>query len=135
MPSSIRGSATSEEHNMSRVMNGSRAAGLTLAWRFAAFRSEGFPFIPTTILLVLVFVAVFADVIAPWDPEIGTLGDRFRPPAWQGGGSEKDLLGTHHPGRDVLPRLIFGARLSMIVGFTPGLFPRILRTRLGIMSG
>src|SRR2546425_294875 len=128
MPSSIRGSATSEEQPMSRVMNGSRAAGLTLAWRFAAFRSEGFPFIRTTILVVRVFGAVFADVIAPWDPEIGTLGDRFRPRAWQVGGSEKSLLGTDPLGRDVLSRLIFGARVSMIVGFTAVLFAGILGT-------
>src|SRR2546425_9035610 len=96
MPSSIRGSATSEEHNMSRAMNGSRAAGLTLAWRFAAFRSEGFPFIPTTILLVLVFVAVFGDVIAPWGPQIGTLGHRLRAPAWLARGSEHILVGPPH---------------------------------------
>src|SRR2546425_12355640 len=134
MPSSIRGSATSEEQPMSRVMNGSRAAGLTLAWRFAAFRSEGFPFIPTTILLVLVFVAVFADVIAPWGPEIGTLGDRFRPPAWQGGGGGEYPLGTGHPGRDVLSRPIFGARVSLIGGFTPVLFAGILCTGLGTLS-
>src|SRR2546425_951084 len=116
MPSSIRGSATSEEQPMSRVMNGSRAAGLTLAWRFAAFRSEGFPFIPTTILLVLVFVAVFADVIAPWDPEIGTLGDRFRPPAWEGGGREKDLPGTQRPRRYRASRLLFGPPVPLDVG-------------------
>src|SRR2546425_649611 len=129
MPSSIRGSATSEEQTMSRVMNGSRAAGLTLAWRFAAFRSEGFPFIPTTILLVLVFVAVFADVIAPWDPEIGTLGDRFRPPAWQVGGGEKDLLGTDHPGRDGLSRLIFGARDFVRLAIVAGCSKRMIMRR------
>src|SRR2546428_13968558 len=119
MPSSIRGSATSEEQTMARVMNGSRAAGLTLGWRFAAFRSEGFPFIPTTILLVLVFVAVFADVIAPWDPEIGTLGDRFRPPAWQGGGGGKDLLGPRHPRPGGALRPVFGAGRPLTVGFPP----------------
>jgi peptide/nickel transport system permease protein len=120
---------------MSKVLDSSRAAGLALAWRFAAFRSEGFPLIPTAILVVLVFVAIFADVIAPWDPEIGTLGDRFRPPAWQAGGSDKYLLGTDHLGRDVLSRLIFGARVSMIVGFTAVLFAGVLGTSLGILSG
>src|SRR5262249_60657157 len=84
---------------MSPSAGGSRAASLTLAWRFAAFRVGNFPVVPTLILLVLALTAVFADVIAPADPEIGTLGERFRPPAWQAGGSGKHPLGTDHPGR------------------------------------
>lgn len=123
---------------MSRVMNGTRtagAAGLTLAWRLASFRAEGFPLVPTLILLSILLIAVFADVIAPSNPEIGTLGDRFRPPAWQTGGSEKYLLGTDHLGRDVLSRLMFGARVSVIVGVTAVLFAGVLGTTLGILSG
>ena len=84
---------------MSTSASPSRAAGLTLAWRFAAFRVGDFPVLPTLILVVLAFTAVFANVIAPGDPEIGVLGDRFRPPAWQAGGSERYLLGLgdqHH---------------------------------------
>ncbi|OLD97854.1 MAG: hypothetical protein AUG80_09820 [Candidatus Rokubacteria bacterium 13_1_20CM_4_68_9] len=113
----------------------SRAASLTLAWRFAAFHVGGFPVLPTLILLVLAFTAVFANVIAPSDPEIGTLGERFRPPAWQTGGSERYLLGTDHLGRDVLSRLIFGARVSMVVGLTAVLFAGAVGTALGILSG
>jgi peptide/nickel transport system permease protein len=121
-------------------MNGSRAAssraaGLTMAWRLAAFRSEGFPLIPTAILAVLVFVAVFANVLAPYNPEIGTLGDRFHPPAWQAGGGAEHLLGTDHLGRDVLSRLIFGARVSMVVGFLAVMVAGVLGTTLGILSG
>jgi len=120
---------------MSPSASGGRAASLTLAWRFAAFRVGRFPVLPTLILLVLALTAVFADVIAPSDPEIGTLGERFRPPAWQAGGSEKHLLGTDHLGRDVLSRLIFGARVSMVVGLTAVLFAGALGTALGILSG
>ncbi|OLB93766.1 MAG: peptide ABC transporter permease [Candidatus Rokubacteria bacterium 13_1_40CM_68_15] len=120
---------------MSPSASPSRAASLTLAWRFAAFHAEGFPVLPTLILLVLVLTAVFANVIAPSDPEIGTLGERFRPPAWQVGGSEKYLLGTDHLGRDVLSRLIFGARVSMVVGLTAVLFAGAVGTALGILSG
>ena len=116
-------------------MNGSRAATLTVAWRLASFRIEGFPLIPTLILALLAFVAIFANVLAPYDPEVGTLGDRFRPPAWQAGGSEKYLLGTDHLGRDVLSRLIFGARVSMVVGFTAVIFAGVLGTTLGVLSG
>jgi peptide/nickel transport system permease protein len=119
-------------------MNGSRSAALTVAWRFASlasFRTEGFPLIPVIILGALIFVAVFANVLAPHDPEVGSLGERFRPPVWQQGGSEKFLLGTDHLGRDVLSRLIFGARVSIVVGFTAVIFAGVLGTGLGILSG
>ena len=116
-------------------MNGSRAAALTLAGRLASFRTEGFPLIPMSILGALLFVAVFADVLAPHDPEVGSLGERFRPPVWQQGGSQKFLLGSDHLGRDVLSRLIFGARVSIVVGFTAVLVAGFLGTTLGILSG
>ena len=116
-------------------MNGSRSASLTLSWRFAALRVGGFPLIPMAILAVLVLLAIFANVLAPHDPEIGTLGDRFRPPAWLTGGSDKHLLGTDHLGRDVLSRLIFGARVSVVVGFTAVIVAGILGTGLGILAG
>ena len=83
----------------------------------------------------MVLVAIFANVIAPHNPEVGVLGDRFRPPAWQVGGTLDHLLGTDHLGRDVLSRLIFGARVSIIVGFTAVIFAGLLGTTLGIISG
>jgi peptide/nickel transport system permease protein len=108
---------------------------LTLSQRFTAFRSEGFPYIPISILLILAFVAIFANFLAPYDPEVGQLGNRFKPPAWQTGGVNEHLLGTDHIGRDVLSRLIFGARVSMIVGFTAVIVAGLLGTTLGIVSG
>ncbi|MFI5000615.1 MAG: ABC transporter permease [Reyranellales bacterium] len=96
---------------------------------------EGFPTIPVLILLLIAFVAIFADVLAPYDPQIGSLGLRYRPPAWQEGGSMAHLLGTDHVGRDELSRLIFGARVSMIVGLTAVLFAGAVGTFLGILSG
>src|SRR6266700_787412 len=116
-------------------MNGSRAASLTVAWRFAALHIEGFPWIASAILGAIALVAIFANVLAPYNPEIGVLGDRFRPPAWQYGGSEAHLLGTDHVGRDVLSRLIFGARVSVVVGFTAVIVAGLLGTTLGILSG
>jgi peptide/nickel transport system permease protein len=96
---------------------------------------EGFPFLPTLILAGIAFVALFANLLAPYDPEIGSLAARFRPPAWQVGGSAEFLLGTDHLGRDVLSRLIFGARVSMVVGFTAVIFAGVVGTVLGIVSG
>jgi peptide/nickel transport system permease protein len=116
-------------------MNGSRAAALTLSWRLAALRAGNFPIIPVGIILGLVLTALFANVLAPFDPEIGTLGDRFRPPAWQAAGSSAHLLGTDHLGRDVLSRLIFGARVSLVVGFTAVIVAGLVGVVLGIMSG
>jgi peptide/nickel transport system permease protein len=80
-------------------------------------------------------VAMFAGVLAPYDPEIGALALRFHPPAWQAGGSIDHLLGTDHLGRDVLSRLIFGARVSMVVGFTAVMVAGAIGTALGIVSG
>ena len=112
-----------------------RAVGPSLAARLSAFRTEGFPTIPVVILLVLVFTAAFAEFIAPHNPEVGSLSLRFKPPAWVAGGSAQHWLGTDHIGRDVLSRLIFGARVSMIVGFTAVIFAGVLGTALGILSG
>jgi peptide/nickel transport system permease protein len=116
-------------------MNGTRVATATMPWRIPSLRIEGFPWIPVIIISVIAFVAIFADAIAPYNPEIGVLGDRFRPPAWQAGGSQAHLLGTDHVGRDVLSRLIFGARVSMVVGFTAVIVAGVIGTGLGILSG
>jgi peptide/nickel transport system permease protein len=87
------------------------------------------------ILGVIAFVAIFANLLAPHNPEIGSLTARFRPPFWETGGSAKYLLGTDQLGRDVLSRLIFGARVSMVVGFTAVIFAGAVGTTLGIISG
>jgi peptide/nickel transport system permease protein len=122
-------------------MNGSAAhsrsvsAILTLPSRLAFFRSEGFPLIPISILTTVLLVAIFANTLAPHNPEIGVLGDRFRPPAWQANGTVDHLLGTDHLGRDVLSRLIFGARISVYVGLLVIIVAGFVGTALGIISG
>jgi peptide/nickel transport system permease protein len=80
-------------------------------------------------------VAIFANFLAPHNPEIGSLTARFKPPFWQTGGTTKYLLGTDQLGRDVPSRLIFGARVSMVVGFTAVIFAGTVGTTLGIISG
>jgi peptide/nickel transport system permease protein len=80
-------------------------------------------------------MALFANFLAPHDPEVGRLVMRFKPPFWQAGGSTAHLLGTDHLGRDVLSRLIFGARVSMVVGFTAVIVAGTFGTALGIISG
>jgi peptide/nickel transport system permease protein len=111
------------------------AATETTSLRLPKVRTEGLPLVPITILVVLALLAIFAEWIAPFNPEIGSLSQRFKPPAWVAGGSTEYLLGTDHIGRDVLSRLIFGARVSMMVGFTAVIIAGVLGSTLGILSG
>src|SRR5260370_39131568 len=97
-------------------------------------RLGDYPVIPIAILVSIALVAVFANQLAPHNPEIGSLTARFQPPFWQAGGSTQYLLGTAQLGRDVLARLIFGARVSMVVGFTAVIFAGVVGTVLGILS-
>jgi peptide/nickel transport system permease protein len=107
----------------------------TLAGWLPKLRTEGLPLVPIGILVVLAFLAIFAELIAPYNPEIGSLSQRFKPPAWVAGGSTEYLLGTDHIGRDVLSRLIFGARVSMVVGFMAVFIAGVVGSTLGILSG
>jgi peptide/nickel transport system permease protein len=87
------------------------------------------------IIGLLVIVAVFAPLIAPYDPTKGTLGDRLTPPAWTPGGSTAHLLGTDLLGRDTLSRLIFGARTSLAVAVLAILVSGIVGSLLGAIAG
>jgi peptide/nickel transport system permease protein len=117
------------------ALPGSDAVDIALVDPRSVFRASGFPYVAIAILFVLAFVAIFANVLTPYDPEVGSLGDRFKPPFLQAGGTTSHLLGTDHLGRDVLARLIFGARVSVVVGFTAVLVAGVLGTTLGILSG
>ncbi|HTI81344.1 MAG TPA: ABC transporter permease [Acetobacteraceae bacterium] len=103
--------------------------------RTSSARFGDLPMIPLTILAVITLTAIFANVLAPHNPEVGSLTARFRPPFWQTGGSMDHILGTDQLGRDVLSRLIFGARVSMVVGFTAVIFAGVIGTVLGILAG
>jgi peptide/nickel transport system permease protein len=103
--------------------------------RSSTRRSRDLPLIPITILAVIALTAIFANFLAPHNPEVGSLTARFRPPVWQAGGSMNHVLGTDQLGRDVLSRLIFGARVSMVVGFTAVIVAGVIGTTLGILAG
>jgi len=112
-----------------------RATAIALPSRLAGFRLRDFPVFPALILGGILFVAIFADWLSPYDPQLGSLRLRFRPPVFQAGGSWEHMLGTDHLGRDVLSRLIYGARVSVVVGFTAVIVAGVLGTALGIISG
>src|ERR1700687_1082953 len=94
------------------------------------------PLVPTVILAGLVLAALFAGVLAPYDPTLPIAGARiFQPPFWITGGSTSALLGTDFQGRDVLSRLIFGARVSLLVGVTGTAVAGGIGLLLGIVAG
>ncbi len=88
-------------------------------WRLAALRRA--PVVPLAIIILMVLAAVLADVLTPYSPVNISLPERLRPPFWEQGGSLAHPLGTDPMGRDLLTRLIYGARVSLLVGFL-GLF-------------
>ena len=116
-------------------MNASTAVVLADAPRRATRRLSSFPVVPVAIIAFVALVALGAEGLAPHNPEVGALAMRFKPPAWQAGGSTTYLLGTDHLGRDVLSRLIFGARVSLVVGFTAVIVAGLLGVALGILAG
>src|SRR5688572_13270452 len=80
-----------------------------------AARRRGVPWIPIAIIAVMVSMALFAPLLAPYSPIDQTLRDKLIPPFWVEGGSLKYLLGTDAFGRDILSRLIYGAQVSLMV--------------------
>lgn len=85
-------------------------------------------------LFGLVLVAIFAPLVAPHDPEHPELLVNFQPPMLFGGTSEH-ILGTDNLGRDILSRLIYGARISSIVGVVTVIITGTLGVALGLLSG
>jgi len=80
-----------------------------------ARRTARVPWIPIAIISAIVIMALFAPLLAPYSPIDQTLRDKLLPPAWLAGGSDKYFLGTDAFGRDILSRLIYGARVSLMV--------------------
>jgi len=87
------------------------------------------------ILLVVIGAAVFAPYVAPHAPARQSLIRRFTPPVWVQGGNTGHLLGTDQVGRDILSRIIHGARISLIVGISAVLVSLVVGVTLGLLSG
>jgi len=100
------------------VERGRSSLWRTLLWprrEAVARRTARVPWVPIAIISVIVIMAVFAPLLAPHSPIDQTLRDRLLPPAWMMGGKDKYLLGTDAFGRDILSRLIYGSRVTLIV--------------------
>ena len=99
-------------------------------------QARRYPLVPVAMLtFLLVIPAVLAPQIAPHDPLKGSLAKRLKAPAWQEGGTIEYPLGTDKLGRDILSRMIHGARVSLAVSLVAILVGGALGTGLGLISG
>ena len=87
------------------------------------------------ILTLVVIGALAAPLLAPHDPRRGELIDSKLPPMWSPGGTSTYPLGTDTLGRDILSRVIYGARISLAVGFTAVAIAGVLGVAVGVISG
>ena len=93
------------------------------------------PVIPIVVMSLIVIGAVFAPLIAPFDPQDGDLRARSLPPFWLEGGNTTHLLGTNNMGQDMFSRLLFGARISLFVATIAVVFGLFAGTLTGIVAG
>src|SRR4051812_22898490 len=97
-------------------------------------RRRRLPWFSGTILLVFVVTGVFASWLAPYDPEALDLGASMQPP-WFAGGSSDHILGTDDLGRDVLSRLIYGARVSLLVAIAVVVLAGVVGVTIAMIAG
>lgn len=81
------------------------------------------------LLFIFIFLAIFAPFISPYDPYAQNLRERFLPPSF------KHLFGTDYAGRDIFTRIIYGARISLTIGFISVFLALFFGVLLGIISG
>lgn len=119
------------------VAGGRRAGGTALPRLRDVWRTlRRLPLISLAVLLVVLIIpALFAEVIAPHDPIEGNLAARLKPPFWMEGGSTDHLLGTDKQGRDILSRIIYGARISLGVSLSAVVIGGTIGTVLGLIAG
>jgi peptide/nickel transport system permease protein len=91
--------------------------------------------IGSVIVITVIAIALLAPLIAPHDPYHQDLMRRLVPPVWDSRGSWEHILGTDHLGRDYLSRLIYGARISLLIGIGAAVISGIIGTFMGVMAG
>ena len=103
-----------------------------------SFRTSPTAIVAAAIAFVCIFCALFANWVAPHNPlDLTTLelSDARLPPAWMEGGSARYLLGTDDQGRDILSALMYGARISLVVGVVSVLISVVVGVLLGLVAG
>jgi peptide/nickel transport system permease protein len=87
------------------------------------------------LLAMIVLLALLAPLLSPYDPYAQDLGRRLIPPIWYERGTWGHVLGTDNLGRDYLSRLVYGARISLLIGLCVMLLSGLIGTTLGLMAG
>ena len=86
-------------------------------------------------VLLVIISGVFAPYLAPYDPIAQDVEKRLLPPVGQAGADSRYFLGTDHLGRDIVSRLIYGSRISLVVSISAVAFSGVLGTLIGLLSG
>ena len=115
------------------VPTGARRRAFVEFWHYFAMNRGAV--VGLLVFVLLVVVALFAPLIAPHPPNEQFRDALLTPPSWAEGGSTEFLLGTDAVGRDMLSRLIHGARYSLFIGFVVVLFALISGIALGVLAG
>lgn len=89
----------------------------------------------TVVFVAIALMALLAPWIAPYDPYAQSLGNRLVPPIWMDGGTWAHALGTDHLGRDYLSRIMYGARISLLIGVSAALLSGVIGILLGVSAG
>lgn len=113
----------------------SAAGGTALAVRRLRLWFRGVPLVPLLIICLVAIASLFAPLIAPHDPLGTNLAQKLTPPAWQAGGKAQFLLGTDYAGRDILSRIVWGARISLLVAALGLVVGATIGVTLGMLSG
>ncbi len=87
------------------------------------------------VILALLMSALFCPYLAPHDPYKQNIMNRLRPPAWMERGQAQHLLGTDHLGRDLFSRILYGSRISLVVGISAAVLMAIIGVGLGLLAG
>ena len=91
--------------------------------------------IGSVIVISVIAIALLAPLLAPHDPYHQDLMKRLVPPVWDNRGTWEHILGTDHLGRDYLSRLIYGARISLLIGIGAAIISGLIGTFMGVMAG
>lgn len=102
---------------------------------FAVVRRQALGLISALILVMLLSWVILGQIIAPRDPNVQSLRDRLLPPVWHVGGSWSHPLGTDQLGRDLLSRLIIGARTTLGIALVAALLEAMIGITLGLIAG
>lgn len=96
---------------------------------FSMFKKNKVALVSAIIITIFILATIFAPLVAPWDPDMQDLSNRLSNPSFE------HLLGTDNYGRDVFSRMLYGGRVSLMIGLVPTLISMIIGTILGLIAG